>query len=103
MQSWFRTNEEHEMPGNPRSTPLGRPAAQKHAGLGYARDVDVALTPVQASCASVPEGSGRHQIHHREENAGGDEGEMDDDPPFEGRFIERLVANFQEAPQQRDC
>ena len=35
----------------------------------------------------MPEGSGRHQVHQREENAGGDEGEVDDDAPFEGGFI----------------
>jgi replication protein C-like len=53
--------------------------------------------------ASVPERSRRYQIHQCQKDARGDEGEMNDDPPFKGSFIERLVANFQEAPQQRDC
>jgi hypothetical protein len=38
--------------------------------------------------------SRRHQVHQREKNARRDKGEMYDDAPFEGGFIEQSLANF---------
>ena len=46
--------------------------------------------------------SRRQKIHRGKQNAGGDESEMNNHPPFQRHFIERRLTDLHEAPEQRN-